>query len=154
MKRCVLMTVIMLIVLFMGIGVRGKDVPHPPGNCFWGCVYVQDLHGTYHPGHGITVELFYQDTNPPHEWRSCGTTQTDGQGKYYLWNSAGWPWGNYRIVPRCYGYAKEVYRGDDSDIQVDFYLPFACHVPPGTPEISDPVPQDTIDLPSEPIGEP
>jgi hypothetical protein len=58
-----------------------------------------------------------------------GTSQTDSQGKYCFWNNAGWSWGDYRIDPRCNGYEKELYRGDDSDIQVDFYLPFACSVP-------------------------
>jgi hypothetical protein len=127
---------------------HNPEGPQCQSNCFWGYVYLCHFpHGPYQPFKGAVVDVFLNGVLQ-------GTDQTDSYGKYCVCKPmGGWTPGTYII--KTGHYEKDIYRGGDGEIQVDFYLPSYDHVPvPGLPEISDPVSPDTVELPNEPTGEP
>ena len=153
MKKCVLIVLAMTTVLLVGTGFKFNEAvaadydpagPQCTSNCFWGYVY-EKLNGQNVPVQGVTVELFYQEPTVPPVWTSCGTRQTDNQGKYcFCKPMGGWTSGSYLIKTGCC--QKAEYRQGDGDIQVDFYGPCPCYGPPK--------PREPNDLPREPIWEP
>jgi hypothetical protein len=143
MKKYPLLALVFLLLLLVGTAFGLRDA-HSTGQepaclspCFWGFVHqIERQAGSMTtppsevevPSEGATVELWYSG-------QRIDTQQTDGVGEYCF--SGSWPPGDYVIKVACLH--KQVHRGGNENIRVDFLFRSPCPVVPPPPANGEPV---------------